>query len=192
MSSLGGFMVGRYWVWPIAGVALLGGCEQKASPPPSPAKPVVETWRYSKSVDEMSGKPIYLACLRSTNAARLSPPYGSVKGVICLQDHPRSTVAVLIRLDGEGQIVCPMSGACSIPVRFDDKDPNHIEAERPSDGATNVLLVSDRLSSSYFRVSMAQARTTRLELEFYRDGRQVLVFNTQGLDFTKTGWVSPD
>jgi hypothetical protein len=179
-------MTVRILIAAIAGVALLNGCEAK-KPEPPPA-PVVETWRYSHEIDQMTGKPIYMACLRSNNEVKLSPPYKPVKAVLCLQRHPRSDTSAVLRLDGEGQIVCPASGPCLVGSRFDDDHYIPLKADRATDGSTNVIGFSDLVDSTYLSAAVAQSNTSRLEVEFYRDGRQVLIFNTQGLDFTKTGW----
>ncbi len=170
----------------IAAITLLGGCEEKKPPPPP--KPVAEAWRYAHDIDPMSGKPRYSACLRSDNAVQLSPPYKPTKGVLCLLRDARAGSGVVLRLEGDGQIVCDGGGPCAIAVRFDERDIEPFKIRPLSDGSTNAVTFPDQVESDVLGIYLGGAHKARFELEFYRNGHQVLIFSPQGLDFSKTGW----
>ncbi len=172
----------------VAAAGALSGCDQKpkTSPPPASAA-YPQGWQYQATTDEMSGKKIYSACIVSENAVALAAPYHPAKARLCLRDHPRTGGDLLISLLGPGQVMCGRDKPCEIRIRYDDGEPQTAKAVTPSDGSTNVVIIENDLDRHVMQAQMGQSAATRIELEFYQAGFQVLTFKTKGMDFTKTG-----
>jgi hypothetical protein len=141
-------------------------------------EPVNTYWSYSEDRDPMTDAKVRIACVTSTNMAILKFPYKSVTAELCIRRGRRKTPEVLTYLNGDGQFLCSSYNGCSVAVRFDDKQVLRFEASKPSDNSTNALFLS---SESKFISNVKSSSRTRVQVEFFQQGTQILVFPTAGL-----------
>ncbi len=142
--------------------------------PPTPQT----TWSYISDQDEMRDAPIHHACTTSTNVVRLGFPYGTQRTRLCVRQHPRWGQDVIVRLEGNGQILCSSYDGCTVRVRFDEGDVSGYSAAGPSDHSTDVIFIQN---DERFLRSLKGSSRTIIEVEFYQAGTQALSFETTGL-----------
>lgn len=132
-------------------------------------------WAYAKQIDEISGKPIYLAAVESTATFEFSSPYEGVqRPTLRLQEHPRWGSAAVLSIE-RGQFVCNIK--CKVSVRFDDKAPITFQAIVPVDRSMTSLILDDYRR---FLPAMLKARVVRIEATVFQQGTMVFPFDVSG------------
>lgn len=132
-------------------------------------------WRYRATIDPLTGDSGQEACTTSRNEVVQDFPYKSGRADLCLMDRPGKGVDIMVRLVNGGHILCH---DCTVKIRFDDAAPLPLAAGLPSDGSTATIF----LASPERAVSRLKNTTvTRVELELYQAGKQVLFFSTSNL-----------
>lgn len=147
-----------------------------AVPPPALSQEQTPPeWEYAKQIDDISGKPIYLAAVESTATVEFSPPYEGVqRATLRLQEHPRWGSAAVLSIE-RGQFVCAIK--CKVSVRFDDKAPMTFPAIVPVDRSTTSLILDDY---RHFLPAMLKAHVVRIEATVFQEGTIVFPFDVSG------------
>lgn len=146
--------------------------------PPVPASP----WTYTRSTDPMDDSTTQRACVRSTNAAILSPPYQPLHAQLCIRRTSKWGLDVFISMEGDAQVLCNSYSGCRIPTRFDDAAATNYRGSGADDYSSNIAFIADG-SASGFVEKLKTAQSIKLALTFYRDGVQVLEFETTDLQW---------
>lgn|GEM_PF-1574944 len=140
-------------------------------PPPT-------SWSYRSRKDEMTDKQTEFACTTSTTQVRLDWPYSDVSADLCIRQSPQHGLDVYLQLNGEGQILCRSYDGCTVSIRFGDKAPQGFSATGASDNSSNIIFVSN---ASRFVQNVKGAETTKIQIELYQAGSQVVEFDTKDL-----------
>ncbi len=135
------------------------------------------TWTYSDESDALHDTKTHLACTTSTNLAELSPPYTSVAARLCIRRNAGGGVDVLVKLEGDGQILCGIE-ECSTAVRFDKGKINHFPSVGAADNSSNVIFLN---RTSAFISALKRSSHTAIQLRFFQNGDQNLEFETSNL-----------
>jgi hypothetical protein len=134
-------------------------------------------WEYESSVDAMTDKPTRTACIRSSNAVNLPPPYEPTRARLCLRDSPQHGHDAFVRLEKDGQILCHSYKECTVNVRFDKAAAQPFSAIGASDYSTDIFFIINR---HRFEQELKTSNTTAIQAEFYQAGRQAMLFDTKG------------
>lgn len=165
--------------------------ETVAPPTPQPTKSVASapaphenTWVYSVSNDEMSGSEAQHAMLASTNRFELRFPYqGTQFAALMVRRHPRHGIDAMVTIE-RGQLLCGVSDACTLQVRFDNAPAQQWTFVEPESDDSTVLFFRDGRA---FATKLATAKIVRIELKFFQQSPVVAVFDTKGFDSAKFG-----
>lgn len=156
--------------------------------PITPTAPVIAepevprvAWVYSSTADPMTDKKTETACVKSSNTVRLGWPYSDVPAEICIRQSPKWGRDVYIQLRGDGQIVCDYHN-CNIKARFGDGAQQAFTVNSAADGSSNVKFVSN---TARFITGLQAADVTRVEIQLYQNGSQIMEFNTKGLEWPR-------
>lgn len=150
---------------------------------PTPEKPASD-WYYTRDTDEMSGKERVFACTTSSNQVQLKWPYKTQHVELCVRKHPSKGTDVYIRLEDDGQFMCPSYDGCTIRIRFDEAEASAYSALASDSGATDVIFVAN---AKRFIGAVSSAKKARIEAKFYEVGSQVMVFDVANLDWPNGG-----
>lgn len=144
-----------------------GGLEKADSP-------VVRTWKYSQSVDKMSGDIIYFATLDSRNLIKLKYPYhGHNQPQLTIRKSIKGGYEVMFSIS-QGQILCRN---CDVSVRFDDLPTMKFKGVRSASHETEILFL---MPGKKFVDAMKKAQTVKIEVLIYKEGGVVSTFDTGG------------
>lgn len=136
------------------------------------------SWTYSTSTDEVTGKTIRFAGIRSTNTVTFDFPYqGRQQGTLVLRQHPRWGFNVVLNIE-RGQFLCPPIDNCAVLVRFDDAAPRRWRAVGPEDHSTTSLFIENERT---FLNLLRKASTVRIAAKFFQEGERTFIFNVRGL-----------
>lgn len=147
-------------------------------------KPVVDQpkWNYTSDVDPMTDKKTETACVTSTNEVRQGFPYGNSSARLCIRQSPKWGTDVYVVLNGDGQIICRSYDNCTHKVRFGDKEQMSFSAADSSDGSSNITFITNH---SRFISNVNTADVTKVEIQLYQNGSQILDFPTKGLEWPR-------
>lgn len=153
---------------------------ESTEPIPAPVVPRApgSQWKYEEESDSMSGSITKFATVESSNTVEFSSLYrGSQHASLILRNSKRGGKEIMfaipkgqIHLDGEGV------GEGMIRIRFDEQAPKSIRATAPSEGAPNFIFLHGNLIQP-----MKKAKSLRIEVAFYREGRNTFDFEIDGL-----------
>lgn len=136
------------------------------------------SWNYQTPRDEMSGKPMTIAWVNSTNTVEFGFPYqGSQRATLNLRRHPRAGNDAILQIE-RGQFVC--SSECSINVRFDDGEVQRFTVGEASDHRTTELFIQN---FNRFLAQVQKAKEVRIAATIYEEGAPTFIFNVEGLDW---------
>lgn len=138
-------------------------------------------WEYSESVNEMDNKTNYFASITSDNELDFDFPYqGGSSGSITIRNMDgKNTVAISIE---KGQFMPNFMDSEYIRVKFDDDELEKYSYAMAADGSSNIIFPNQ---SSKLINKLKKSKTIKVEAAFYNEGRQVLNFSTQGLQWDK-------
>jgi hypothetical protein len=144
------------------------------------SKPIIQSkWEYPTSVDDLSGKTIYNAAIKSENFHSFDFPYqGDTYGTLFLRKHPRYGKDIIFQLD-RGQILCHSYGDCSVTIRFDKKNPITITANPSGDNASEVIFLPYKRLFNLIKNSKKMV----IEVSVYQEGAPSFTFNTENLNW---------
>lgn len=152
-----------------------------SAPPITPLAPV-SPWTYTRSTDPMDDSTTQMACVRSNNAAVLSAPYQPLHARMCVRRTSKWGLDVFISMEGDAQVLCNSYSGCRIPTRFDDAAATNYRGSGADDYSSNIAFIADG-SAAGFLEKLKSADTTKVALTFYRDGIQVMEFDTTDLQW---------
>jgi hypothetical protein len=166
--------------WMMLDLPMESGAPKAAAPAPAPLAEGVTpesgtqpkgNWNYGKNTDKLTGRVTESACLASSNELQFKPPYeGGSTGEICF--HKGQTQDAYFHIS-RGQISCHTDG-CQLHLKAGQDETVVLDAAGPRDyDPTRVILGSD------VRILAAARRAEqfRLEVPFFQEGRQVLIFS---------------
>lgn len=134
-------------------------------------------WRYSASVDQMTGNRAYFAEIYSENTVNFDFPYnGEQRGKLILRDHPSFGKSVMFRIE-QGQLLCHSFSSCNVKVRFDDGPAERWGGNEPRDHTSELLFISNY---SLFYKRLLKAKTVRIQVDVYQEGSPVFEFHIAG------------
>lgn len=149
-----------------------------ASAPTEPAEPPSE-WQYSENRDEMRGSSERFASVTSENELHFGFPYGDTRARLELRQSARFGFDIMVSVES-GQFTCYSFSGGRIAVKFDDGPIRNYGCNRPSDGSTEIIFIENQ---QQFLSQLRRARRVVIEAEFFREGRQQLIFNVAGLNW---------
>jgi hypothetical protein len=136
-------------------------------------------WTYSSSEEGMSGKPVRIATVTSSNTIDLDFPYaGSQHATLQLRRHPRWGNDVIFQIE-QGQILCHSYGDCPVQLRFDDGKVIRLRGNPPEDNSSEYAFIP---AFSTFLKQMPKAKRVRVEVNIYQGGAPVWDFDISGFD----------
>jgi hypothetical protein len=135
------------------------------------------TWIYTTSTDDLSGKPVSIASIRSTNTVSFGFPYqGEQRATLTLRKHPRWGESAYLKIE-RGQFICRLDD-CDLRVVFDSGAVQRFTGSRPSDGSADLVFIRNR---PRFVSQLQRARSVRIAAEFYQEGERTFSFDVEGL-----------
>lgn len=137
-------------------------------------------WEYENDADPMTDKVVATACITSSNAVNLPPPYEPTRARLCLRNHPKFGRDAFVALQKAGQVMCHSYQDCMVSVRFDKEPQRSFSAVGANDGSTNVFFIRNRAK---LEAGIKTADVTAIQAEFYQAGNQIMLFDTKGLDW---------
>jgi hypothetical protein len=146
-------------------------------PTPSAVPAPSHHWTYDHLYDRMTPRRGDLACVVSSNPARLAFPYHDNPVELCVRRPARGEFDIYLRLQEGGQFHCYID-RCRAEVQFDADPPKGYRLLEASDGSSDIVFFS---SPSKLLARLKGASTTKVEVEFFQNGSQILEFNTAGL-----------
>lgn len=78
--------------------------------------------------------------------------------------------------------MCRSYETCTVRIKFNDAAPAAYSAVGPSDGSTTAIFITN---SARFVSNVKHASRIIIEVEFYENGRQQIVFDTNGLEWPR-------
>jgi hypothetical protein len=136
-------------------------------------------WNYRTYPDELSGKPVETAWVKSSNKVEFDFPYGEPqRATLWLRKHPKHGTDVIFRLE-RGQFVCGYDG-CNVAVRFDEGAVQQFAADGSADNDSTVLFIKNY---SRFVKQLAGKQEVRMSATVYQEGAPTFVFNVEGLEW---------
>ena len=145
-----------------------------------PAEKHTFQWDYTSDIDPMTDKSVKLACITSSNAVRLSPPYEPTRAKLCLRSHPKHGRDAFVALEKDGQVMCRSYEGCTVQVRFDKSSARSFSAVGSNDGSTDIFFIRN---TAKLEAGIQSAAVTAVQAEFYQAGNQVILFDTKGFDW---------
>jgi hypothetical protein len=135
-------------------------------------------WRYPRSQDEMTQKPVSRAQVDSSNALSFDFPYGGVqRATLELRKHPRWGTSVILMIE-RGQFLCNDYDGCTVLVRFGSGAPQRFSASGPSDNSTTYIFLE---GYNKFISQLRNVDEVTIEAKFFQEGNRVMKFATDGL-----------
>lgn len=148
---------------------------------PAPEAAPQSNWTYDRRRDELRGRDIVEARIRSTNSVNLGFPYGDTHLTILVRQHPEYGRDVIFIAD-EGQIVCSVTG-CRGSISFDGA-AQRISLNDSADYNPTVVFAA---SAAPLIDRLKRSRRTIVELPFYQNGNPQFTFDTTGLRWPPAG-----
>jgi len=151
-------------------------------------------WAYATATDEITGQPVPLAKVESTNTVQFGFPYqGEQKATLMLREHPRFGFDIMLYVQ-RGQFLC-RSEHCGVLVRFDQQNPIQWPASPPTDGSTNIIFFKGKLKTPPQQIinlggpalldELRKASELRIAAQFYQEGERTFLFDVAGLKWTE-------
>ena len=136
-------------------------------------------WNYQDYNDELTGKRVQTAFLKSVNQVTFDFPYqGAQRGTLALRKHPKHGNDAYLQIE-KGQFVCGIED-CMVSVRFDDGPVQQFGVVGPADQSTEILFFSNY---SRFVQRLQKAKRVYISAVVYQEGSPTFEFNVEGLDW---------
>ncbi len=136
-------------------------------------------WQYSTNVDDLSGKEVYNAAIRSSNFQSFDFPYnGQTYGTLILRKHPRYGKDIIFQID-RGQILCHTYDSCPFTLRFDEGSPIKMTGNPSEDNSSDTaFLPYNRLFHK-----IKNSKKLVIGIPIYQEGVPTFVFDTKNLEW---------
>ncbi|WP_339710966.1 zinc ribbon domain-containing protein [uncultured Sphingosinicella sp.] len=145
---------------------------EMATPYAAPA-----TWSYSRYEDDVTGKEVQTAELRSRNYHNFEFPYeGNTYLTMTVRQHPRYGLDVIFRID-RGQLKCSSYDGCDGMISIDGK-AERLTLNEPADSSSEYVFA--RYDAAILR-KIKNAKTIVVELPTFRNGSPSWTFDSPGL-----------
>jgi hypothetical protein len=148
--------------------------------PVEPEEPTY-LWEYSQSTDEMDNKTRYFASILSDNKLYFEFPYGGGSAGILTIRNMDGKNSVVLRIE-KGQFMSNYDDSEYIRVKFDEDDLEKYGFNTAADGSSDIIFP---YQSAKLISKIKKAKKIKIEAHFYNEGRQVLNFTTEGLQWDK-------
>lgn len=136
-------------------------------------------WNYQDYTDDLTGKPVKSAWIKSINEVNFSFPYqGAQRAQLTLRKHPKHGTDTILQIE-KGQFVCGVSD-CMVSVRFDDGPVQQFGVVEAADHSSNVLFFSNY---SRFLQAVRKAKRVYIAAVVYQEGNPTFEFNVEGLEW---------
>jgi len=136
-------------------------------------------WNYRDYTDELTGKKVQAALVKSVNEVNFEFPYqGAQRAQLTLRKHPKHGNDAILQIE-KGQFVCGV-GDCAVSVRFDDGPVQRFGVVESADHSSNVLFFSNY---SRFVQRTLKAKRVYIAAIVYQEGNPTFEFNVEGLDW---------
>lgn len=144
------------------------------APTPEPGS----QWTYRTDQDGM-GRQRSFASVTSDNTLSFAFPYqGSQNATLTIRRVSQLGTDVMVQIQ-RGQFLCGIE-ECAINIRFDSGPVQQFSASGPTDHSTTLLFIN---GAPRFISLLRKTKAVRVEATFYQEGRHVLEFNVEGLDW---------
>lgn len=132
-------------------------------------------WRYQDDTDQMTGKAVAYALIKSDNSLRLGSPYsGQNHATLTVRKHPKYGVDVIFSVE-KGQLLCRSYSGCSVAVRFDEGKPQAFSSLASADHSSDTLFIEN---DQRFIKAAKRAKRILIQVSMYQEGEQVLEFSS--------------
>lgn len=145
-------------------------------------------WEYSSETDPMTDKVSRAACITSSNALMLSPPYEPTRLRLCLRDHPQHGKDAYVHMLKRGQFLYRSYDSDTVRLRFDDGPIETFSAIGAADGSSEIFFIENR---ARLEKALANASVTLIQPEVYQAGVQTISFDTKGFAWPAPGATAP-
>lgn len=141
-------------------------------------KKIKSYWSYNESVDEMTEVTNYFATCQSINEVDFEFPYegGSHLSLVVRNMGKKNEVLFFI---SSGQFNSGIDGQ-TITLKVDNDEPFKINCYNASDGRTDVLFANN---AEKLLEKIKQAKTLKVQAEFFQEGNKTFNFNVEGLQW---------
>ena len=144
---------------------------------PVPTGPT--NWTYSEHQDGMGRGVTKVAQVVSSNAVQFGFPYqGETHAALQLRRSPKYGQDVMLRVE-RGQFVSSHTHDY-ITARFDDGQLSKFEIGEPAESTTGLLFIHE---NEDFINQLRNAKTVKIEADFFQEGPRVFEFDVQGLNW---------
>lgn len=142
-----------------------------------------DKWEYSSSTYGIDNESFKSATTSSRDAVNFAFPYSKSDnyGHLTIAKRGKQT-QVYLRVD-EGQFNGAYSGL-PVKVKFDQGKVKTFYGFEPTDNQTGWLFISNEKG---FISALKNAKTVKIEAEFFQQGSRVFVFDVAGLDAQRIG-----
>lgn len=133
-------------------------------------------WVYQEETDEMTDSKTKYASIVSDNEVDFDFPYqGGSKLTLVIRQSKKYGTDAYIKIDPGQFINNEYSGDNKVNVRFDENSPVKYTMADPTDISQDVLFFRD---AKGFIKKCKEAKTIRIEPQFFQEGRRVFTFTT--------------
>ncbi|MGH8083888.1 MAG: hypothetical protein ACREPV_01250 [Lysobacter sp.] len=135
-------------------------------------------WAYINRTDELTGKPVRIARVTSTNTISLDFPYqGTQHATLEVRDHPQWGRNVYVYIE-RGQVVCS-SYDCTVRVVFDGGRPSTLEGDDAADHSSETVFLP---GYSTLTRRMAASKEMRVQVNIFKGGAPTFTFPVKGFN----------
>jgi hypothetical protein len=136
-------------------------------------------WNYRTYRDDLTGKLIESAEVRSTNTVNFDFPYqGPQRAMLMLRRHPQYGLDVILFVE-RGQFLCSIDD-CLVSAVFDDGSVELFTALEPADHSTTSLFIR---YETRFIERLRRSEKARISASFFQQGAPTFEFNVGNLEW---------
>jgi hypothetical protein len=138
-------------------------------------------WTYPDERPDEMGRVTKGAQLNSSNAASFGFPYqGEPHAALILRDSPKYGLDVMLKVE-RGQFVSSYTKNF-VTVKFDDGELAKFAVGEPEDGKSRLLFIRPD-DAELFTSHLRNAKSLKIETDFFQEGPRVFEFNVRGLNW---------
>ena len=133
-------------------------------------------WTYQEETDEMTDSKTKYAFIVSDNEVEFDFPYnGGSKLTLTIRQSKKYGTDAYIKIEPGQFINNEYNGDNKVNVRFDEEAPTKYSMADPTDISHDLLFFRD---AKGFIKKCKEAKTIRIEPQFFQEGRRVFTFTT--------------
>lgn len=158
----------------LADSSMVSSITEEGEPAAARKAETVKQWSLSSEKDAMTSATNRWAELTSDNTVSLSAPYDDTNATITIRYMKQYGYDAIVRIES-GQIFGnEYEGNNYLLVRFDAGSPIKYWFDEPSDGSSNSVFIRRH---SDFTSRCKKAKTIKIEIPLYQEGRPVFEFS---------------